>query len=44
MVKEIIELAAMMIETDMVLSNVQLNDYDIRPILERVINAIVLDR
>lgn len=41
---EIVELAALMIETDMVLSNVQLNDYDIRPILERVINAIVIDR
>ena len=41
---EIVELAALMIETDMVLNNVQLNDYDIRPILERVINAIVLDR
>ena len=41
---EIVELAALMIEADMVLSNVQLNDYDIRPILERVINAIVIDR
>ena len=41
---EIVELAALMIETDMILNNVQLNEYDIRPILERVLNAILIDR
>lgn len=39
--KEILEIAALMIETDMVMKHVDIKDYNIRPILDRVLNIIV---